>query len=74
MVDKKLLKLEKLCEHWANHNLSHKESFEKWRSIAVELGVDSVASHLENAMAMMDKCNDFLIAAKDELKEKNEEH
>jgi nickel/cobalt exporter len=70
MVDKKLLKLEKLCEHWANHNLSHKESFEKWRAIAVELGHNSVADHLENAMAMMDKCNEFLIAAKDELKEK----
>lgn len=70
MVDKKLLKLEKLCEHWANHNLSHKESFEKWRTIAVELGYDSVANHLENAMAMMDKCNEFLIAASDELKEK----
>ena len=69
MIDKKLLKLEKLCEHWANHNISHKENFEKWKSIAIELGYDAVASNLENAMAMMDKCNEFLIEARDGLKQ-----
>jgi len=70
MIDKKLLKLEKLCEHWANHNLSHKENFEKWKTIALELGNMSVADNLENAMEMMDKCNEYLIAAQNELKEK----
>jgi nickel/cobalt transporter (NicO) family protein len=68
MLDKKLMKLEKLCEHWANHNISHKENFEKWKNIATELGYDSVAKNLEDAMVMMDKCNDFLIKAKNELK------
>ena len=68
MLDKKLLKLEKLCEHWAEHNISHKENFEKWKNIAAELGYDSVAHDLENAMVMMDKCNEFLLAAKDRLK------
>jgi hypothetical protein len=68
MVDKKLLKLEKLCEHWANHNISHKENFEKWKDIAIELGYDSVAENLELAMKMMDKCNEYLIAAKEDLK------
>jgi len=68
MLDKKLLKLEKLCEHWAEHNISHKENFEKWKNIATELGYDSVAHDLENAMAMMDKCNEFLLAAKNGLK------
>jgi hypothetical protein len=67
MVDKDVLKLKKLCEHWANHNLSHKESFEKWKNIASDLALNSVAQHLENAMAMMDKCNEYLIAAKNEL-------
>jgi nickel/cobalt exporter len=67
MVDKNLLKLKKLCEHWANHNLSHKESFEKWKKIADDLGLKSVSEHLENAMAMMDKCNEYLIAARNEL-------
>ena len=69
MVDKKLLKLEKLCEHWADHNISHKDNFEKWKNIAIEFGLDSVANNLENAMAMMDKCNEYLIAAKDGIKE-----
>ena len=67
MVDKEVLKLKKLCEHWANHNLSHKESFEKWKNIAFDLGFNVVAQHLENAMAMMDKCNEYLLAAKKEL-------
>jgi nickel/cobalt exporter len=67
MVDKDVLKLKKLCEHWANHNLSHKESFEKWKNIANDLGLNSVAQHLDDAMAMMDKCNESLIAAKNEL-------
>ena len=67
MVDKDILKLKKLCEHWANHNISHKENFEKWKYIANNLGYQSVAENLENAMLMMDKCNDYLIAAKNEL-------
>ncbi len=71
MIDKKLLKLEKLCEHWANHNISHKESFEKWKNIALELGYDSVANNLEDAMSMMDKCNEFLIQARDRIKQNN---
>jgi len=70
MVDKKLLKLEKLCEHWADHNISHKENFEKWKKTAIEFGLDSVANNLENAMAMMDKCNEYLIAAKNQIKQK----
>jgi nickel/cobalt exporter len=67
MVDKDVLKLKKLCEHWANHNISHKESFEKWKNIANDLGLNSVAQNLDNAMAMMDKCNEYLIAAKNEI-------
>lgn len=70
MLDKKLLKLEKLCEHWAEHNNSHKENFQKWKNIAIEFGYDSVASNLDNAMEMMDKCNEFLIAAKNGIKDK----
>ena len=28
--DKEILKLSKLCKHWADHNNSHKESFIKY--------------------------------------------
>ncbi|MFX0071475.1 MAG: hypothetical protein ACFFAO_10335 [Candidatus Hermodarchaeota archaeon] len=66
-MDKQIIKLSKLCEHWANHNESHKENFLKWRNIAQEMGLNSVVANLDKAMEMMDKCNEFLIAAKKEI-------
>jgi hypothetical protein len=50
MVDKQLLKLSKLLEHWANHNDSHKESFVKWRDIAKEKSLTSVVENINNAI------------------------
>jgi hypothetical protein len=67
MVDKDLLKLAKLCEHWANHNDTHKESYEKWRNIAQEKGLNSVVSKLNKAIEMMDKSTEFLLSVKEEL-------
>ena len=65
--DKDILKLSKLCKHWADHNDSHKENFLKWRSIAKEKGLESVVTKLDNAIEMLDKCNEFLLAANKEL-------
>jgi len=65
--DKDILKLSKLCIHWADHNDSHKESFLKWRNIAEEKGLDTVVSNLDNAIEMLDKCKEFLLAANKEL-------
>ena len=65
--DKEILKLSKLCKHWADHNNSHKESFIKWRDIAKNKGLDSVVEKLNRAVEMLDKCNEFLIAAYNEL-------
>ncbi len=67
MIDKDILKLVKLCEHWANHNESHKENYEKWRDIAQEKGLESVANKLNQAIEMMDKSTQFLLSAKEEL-------
>lgn len=67
MDDKKILKLSKLCEHWANHNDSHKESFQRWLNIAKEMGLDSVAENLNKAIEMMDNCNIYLLEAKKQL-------
>ena len=61
--DKEILKLSKLCQHWANHNESHKASFLKWRTIAHEKGLESVVENLENAIKMMDNCNEYLLSA-----------
>ena len=65
--DKDILKLSKLCKHWADHNDSHKENFSKWRNIAKEKGLESVVAKLDNAIEMLDKCNEFLLAANMEL-------
>jgi hypothetical protein len=65
--DKEILKLAKLCKHWADHNDSHKESFLKWQKIAQEKGLESIVLKLSKAIEMLDKCNEFLIAANQEL-------
>lgn len=65
--DKEVLKLSKLCKHWADHNDSHKESFLRWRNIASQKGLESVAGQLDKAIEMLDKCNEFLLAANHDL-------
>jgi len=65
--DKDILKLSKLCKHWAEHNDSHKESFLKWRNVAKEKGLDSIVVKLNNAIEMLDKCNGYLLSAYKEL-------
>ncbi|MFW9942231.1 MAG: hypothetical protein ACFFFT_14425 [Candidatus Thorarchaeota archaeon] len=65
--DKDILKLSKLCKHWADHNDSHKESFLKWRDIAKGKGLESVVENLNKAMEMLDKCNEYLLRAHREL-------
>ena len=67
MVDKQILKLSKLCEHWANHNDSHKENFIKWREIAREKDLLSVVESLNKAIEMMDKSTEFLLLARKDL-------
>ena len=65
--DKDILKLSKLCKHWADHNDSHKDNFLKWRNIANEKGLESVVGKLDKAIEMLDKCNEFLFEANKEL-------
>ena len=67
--DKEILKLSKLCQHWADHNESHKDNFLKWRNIAEEKGLKSVVKNLDNAIEMMDKCNEFLHSASKDLED-----
>ena len=67
MVEKEILKLSKLCEHWAAHNNSHKESYIKWRDIAREKGLLTVAEKLDKAIEMMDKSTEYLLSARKEL-------
>ncbi|MFX1324975.1 MAG: hypothetical protein ACFE8N_08455 [Promethearchaeota archaeon] len=66
--DKDILKLSKLCKHWADHNDSHKESFLKWRNIAEEKGLNKVVDNLDKAIEMLNNCNAYLLAAYDDIK------
>lgn len=65
--DKDIIKLSKLCKHWAEHNDSHKENFLKWRNIAKEKGFEKVVENLNKAIEMLNMCNKFLLAANNEL-------
>jgi hypothetical protein len=67
MVEKQLLKLSKLCEHWATHNNSHKENYRKWRDFAMEKGLNSVVEKINKAIEMMDKSTEFLLAARNDI-------
>ena len=64
---KEILKLSKLLKHWADHNDSHKESFIKWRDIALNNGLNSISEKLNKAIDMMDKSTEYLLSAHDEL-------
>ncbi|MBY8981548.1 MAG: hypothetical protein KGD57_01250 [Candidatus Lokiarchaeota archaeon] len=66
-MNREIDKLKKLLEHWATHNNSHKESYQKWKKIAQEIGLQSVVDSLEKAIEMLDKSTDFLNKAYDEL-------
>ena len=68
--DKDILKLSKLCKHWADHNDSHKDNFLKWRNIAKEKGLQSVVENLGKAVEMLDKCNDYLLKAYRDIEQK----
>lgn len=65
--DKDILKLSKYCEHWAVHNISHKESYTKWRDVAKAKGLGEVAQNLDKAIEMLEKCNEYLLTARGKL-------
>ncbi|MFX1385367.1 MAG: hypothetical protein ACFFBP_23365 [Promethearchaeota archaeon] len=66
-MDKEILKISKLCQHWASHNDTHKENFLKWRNIADKKGLNKVVENLDKAIKMIEKCNEYLLSAKNEL-------
>lgn len=68
--DKEILKLSKLCQHWADHNESHKANFLKWRNYAYEKGLELVVENLDNAIKMMEKCNEYLLSASRNIENK----
>jgi len=67
-LDKEILKISKLCQHWADHNDSHKTSFLKWRNVAESKGLRNVVENLDKAIQMMDECTKYLLLAQKELR------
>jgi len=67
ILAKKIDKLKKYLDHWAEHNDSHLESFIKWRDIAKEEGWDSASENLTKAIEMMDESTKYLKMAKEGL-------
>ncbi|MHA1149854.1 MAG: hypothetical protein ACTSR8_16585 [Promethearchaeota archaeon] len=61
--EKDILKLTKLVKHWADHNESHKESFEKWYNIALEYELKDVAQKLSLAIQKMNDSTKYLLEA-----------
>jgi hypothetical protein len=62
--------LAKLCillPHWIEHNEGHAESFQEWADRARELGLETVAKHIEVAVDRMTACSQALAAALREL-------
>ncbi|MHA1678445.1 MAG: hypothetical protein ACTSW3_06665 [Promethearchaeota archaeon] len=68
MVDKQILNIQKLCEHWASHNDKHIEGFKKWRDVAEQKGLKEIVSDLSKAIDMMNECTKYLLSARDKLK------
>jgi len=64
---KETAKLSKYLIHWADHNDSHKESYIKWRDVAKNNGLNSIAEKIDNAIKMMDKSTEYLTSAYGEL-------
>ena len=70
--EKDILKLTKLVKHWADHNESHKESFTKWRDIALGYELKEIVDKLNLAIKMMDDSTKNLLEAEKLLTKKNE--
>jgi hypothetical protein len=62
-VSDDLAKLRILLPHWIEHNEEHAESFREWAGKAREMGLETVARQIEEAVERMATCNEALAAA-----------
>ena len=53
-------KLSVVIEHWVEHNESHMGEYKRWAQTAGELGLDSVKTEIEEAMAKISQSNEHL--------------
>ena len=61
-------KLETLLDYWIDHNKEHGEEFKEWAEKAKELGELITQGNLLDAAQYMQKSNEALLAALEELR------
>lgn len=71
-------KLRVLLPHWIEHNRGHAEECGKWSALARDAGEETVAAHIDAAIAAMNQANELLekalSAAGGELPEHGHHH
>ena len=53
-------KLSLVIEHWIEHNRSHMEEYQKWSQKAEKLGILTIKTHIEEAIADLSQSNHHL--------------
>ena len=61
-------KLALLLDHWIQHNDGHAREFQQWGQRARELGRLTVSENIMRAAEQLNKANEFLLNASDQLK------
>ena len=61
-------KLIKLLDYWIEHNREHKDEFVEWAEKAKGFARGTVHTHILEAALYMDRANEFLLGALEELK------
>lgn len=61
-------KLPILLNHWVEHNEGHAREFQEWAQRARRLGRLAASENILRAAEQLEKANEFLLAASEELK------
>ena len=56
-------KLERLLDHWVEHNRSHEASYSEWATRAREMGDVATADLIEEAVRLMGEADELLLRA-----------
>jgi len=73
MVETDKEKLRALLDYWIEHNREHKDEFVEWAEKTKDFAEVPVHGHLLEAAQQMDKANEFLLLALEELRGRKEE-
>ena len=72
MIEADKEKLSTLLDYWIEHNREHRDEFREWAERAKGFAGVAVLGHLLEAAQQMDKANEFLAQALEELRGRKE--